>query len=141
MLFTKKVCLNELSGLVLSGVEFNKLIEGTNLKFYKLTYLDEVHNDYEFKTGINKDILEFQPEGECLPGGIYFTESEFLSNWHGDHFWKRLVTIPPEAQVKIENNKMKANVLILSEREKIEEIKEEINDEEKDMRINAKSLG
>jgi hypothetical protein len=37
-------------------------------KFVKLTY----------ETGLNIDHLEFNPTGECKPGGIFFTDQNKL---------------------------------------------------------------
>lgn len=99
---------------VYSGIEFNKLMKDT--KFYKLTNFGELHNGFQFKDGLNIDTVEFRPVGECKAGGIYFTEENKINRWAGIHRYYRMVTIPDDARVYVENNKFKADKLILGAR-------------------------
>ena len=41
-------------------------------EFYRLTNNEECHNEFHYETGINTDILPFNPKGECKSGGLYF---------------------------------------------------------------------
>ena len=110
--------LNNFSGVTLSGKKFNELFAGK--KFFKLTNEEENHNNYQFKTGLNIDKIPFDDQCECCPGGIYFTEKSKKSRWtkYGSAVMKyeRAVIIPDDAQVHIENNKVKADRLILGDR-------------------------
>lgn len=99
---------------VYSGSEFNKLTAGTT--FYKMLEESECHMELQYKPGLNVDFRPFYPYGECRPGGLYFTEAEHV----GEHFESiytkyRIVTIPDDAQVYVEEKKFKADKIILSE--------------------------
>jgi len=110
--------LNELRGFNLTGLQFNKLVAG-KLKFIKFTNQNENHNGFQFKTGLNVDTVPFTNYSECQAGGIYFIEKKYMISWAGSHTWQRTVTIPDDAQVRIEDSKIKADKIILSEREPI----------------------
>ena len=109
---------------VLTGREFNE--KYVDKKFVKLTNKEEKHNGYEFKSGLNVDTKQFYPYGECQPGGIYFCDWERLPIWlnyNGNRMcYMRLVTIPDDAQVYKEEDKFKADKLILGERQEISEL-------------------
>jgi hypothetical protein len=45
---------------------------GTNMRFYKLTNKKETHNNFLYKSGVNIDILPFNPNPTSRPGGMYF---------------------------------------------------------------------
>ena len=55
---------------VISPVEL--LVEYPDGEFYRLTNEKECHNNFQYKTGINTDILPFNPSGECSPEVCYF---------------------------------------------------------------------
>ena len=108
----------------LTGREFNEKYQ--DKKFVKLTNESEKHNGYQFRTGLNVDTLAFNPSGECEPGGIYFCELDKLWMWmdYSDYlmYYARLVSIPDDARVYEEEDKWKADRMILGERRKIEEV-------------------
>jgi len=110
--------LDKLRGVNLTGLQFNQLVAG-KLKFIKFTDQKENHNGFQFKTGLNIDTVPFTNYGECHAGGIYFTEEKYMNSWKLWHVWQRIVTIPDDAMVRIEKNKIKASKIILSEREPI----------------------
>ena len=103
---------------LLTGAIFNQ--QYLNKKFVKLTNQLENHNGYQFQTGLNIDSIPFNPQGKCNPGGIYFCLFEDLQLWLNyidqEMFYIRLVTIPDDALVWTEQNKFKADRLILSDR-------------------------
>ena len=103
---------------VLNGIDFNRTYPSA--EFYKLTNMEELHNDFQFKTGLNIDIHEFNPTGKCTKGGIYFTDKCNLGRWIEYNckimFWIRKVMVPNDAVVYIEYNKFKSNMLFLEER-------------------------
>ena len=105
---------------LMTGKEFNKRYG--HKKFYKLTTASENHNGLQFKTGLNIDVHKFNPENEC-EGGIYFSETRKIGLWYNSTgelcVYYREVTVPDDAMVYIEHNKVKANKLILSERKSL----------------------
>src|SRR5579872_4112143 len=107
----------------ISGIKFNELFN--DITFVKLTNQDENHNGFKFHDGLNIDKLQFNPIGTCLPGGIYFTDIKLAWNWiHYDNknmTYMRKVTIPNDARVYIEEDKFKADKIILSPREVIDD--------------------
>ena len=108
-------------GNVLSGAQFNEIFH--NVQLFKLTNDTEYHNGFQFDDGLNIDTVKFTPKGSCEPGGIYFTEEKWIWKWicyrQQIMIYIRGVTIPNDAQVYIEENKFKADKLILGPREKI----------------------
>ena len=52
-----------------TGKEFNEINKSV---LWKLTNIDEIHNSFVFKTGLNVDTIKFNPLGESELGGIYF---------------------------------------------------------------------
>lgn len=108
---------------VLTGRRFNEIFK--NYSFVKLTNVTEKHNNFQFQDGLNIDTAKFNPIGECNSGGIYFIMSTHAYEWtHYNNnvmIYIRHVTIPDDAQVYVEQYKFKADKLILSQREKINE--------------------
>jgi hypothetical protein len=105
----------------MSGEQFNEQYK--NKTFVKLTRKNEIHNGFEFKTGLNIDFIEFNPTGQCKAGGLYFTDIDIMYKWlhYNDEYmeWMRFVTIPMDAQIYVEDSKFKCDKFILSEREEI----------------------
>ena len=44
----------------------------TNNHLYRITNEEEIHNGFQYKTGLNTDHIEFSPKGVCSSGGLYF---------------------------------------------------------------------
>jgi hypothetical protein len=111
---------------VLTGKKLNELFPKT--RFIKLTNIVENHNGFRFKTGLNIDDKKFNPNKECGPGGIYFTDIDNLPYWtcYGHRYTEmkycRVVTLLPRSKVYIEDRKLKADRLILSERIEISDL-------------------
>src|ERR1700688_2020827 len=104
-----------------------------NHTFVKLTNKKEIHNGFQFKTGLNIDTNEFNPYGECSKGGIYFTDINTLVLWL-DYNEEPMVNIryvdfPEDVKIYEEKDKFKADKIVLSERYLIENIKEWNNKE------------
>ena len=112
--------------VVLSGKDFKREYKGH--QFVKLTNGDEYHNGYQFQTGLNVDSIPFAPQGSCQAGGIYFCLLQNMSMWldyaRSPMVYVRWVTIPDDALIWVEKNKFKADMVILSERQKIGDLKE-----------------
>ena len=89
------------------------------LCFFKLTNQRELHNDFQYTTGLNTDHLSFDPTGECSPGGLYFfdqTQLKYFFQYTNGIKYIRKVTFPKDAQIYCEEHKYKCHQLILGER-------------------------
>lgn len=112
-----------------AGKRFVRFCKGTaaarrrvqNMNYYKITNEEEIHNRMHYKTGLNIDVLPFNPSGDYEKGGIYFSREDILASLNYGT-WIRKVTLPEDAQI-YENpgtpKKWKADKVILGEREKI----------------------
>jgi len=92
------------------------------MNYYKITNENEIHYKMAYKTGLNVDVLPFNPSGNCERGGIYFSREDILTFLdYGP--WIRKVELPEDAKV-YENpgspKKWKADRVILGERRKID---------------------
>jgi len=112
-------------GKLYTGAEFNK--EHAGVRFVKLTYENEVHHDFQFKDGLNADILPFNTVFDKSAGGLYFCRFDqalewLFFSWSPLH-WYRFVEIPDDAKVYVEDeNRIKANKIILGTRQPIENL-------------------
>lgn len=93
-----------------------------NTKFFRITNEKELHNGMQYKTGINEDILPFNPTSTCSSGGLYFFADYQMHTYKKyviDPYYIREVTFDGLEDVLIydEGDKIKANKFILSERE------------------------
>jgi hypothetical protein len=96
-----------------NGENFNKMFK---LDFYKILKDDLIHNNYEFKHGLNIDTIKFEPYDESKYGGIYFTEIDKIGHWL--NYTENLkyiakITIPNDAKVSVETNKFKADKIFI----------------------------
>ena len=103
-------------GCCYDGKTFNGLVKHT---LYRVTNEEENHNDFQYNTGLNVDILKFQPSGECKAGGLYFFDRSQVTKYL-DYvdcgYWVRKVEIPDDALVYVENNKYKADKFVLHDK-------------------------
>ena len=83
-------------------------------EFVKLTFDDDINNDYHFKEGLNIDIHPFNND-ECEKGGFYFCRYKDLNFWFrryfNAHLWR--VKIPEGEKVIDFGIKLKAHKIIL----------------------------
>ena len=89
--------------------------------FLKFTNKEEMHNGYQWRTGLNKDHLKFRRSGPCGPGGLFFCELHDLYYWagHSDAMWVRVVHPQLDGegkQVLQLQNKWKAHSVVAEER-------------------------
>ena len=116
--------------MLLSGIEFNQKYKDIN--FYKLTNESEIHNGFQFKDDINEDTIPFNAHGSCTPGGIYFTEESKIGMWtyyNGSEMkFIRKVTIPDDTKIWVEEDKFKADIIVLGTRILIEDFVETYDD-------------
>ena len=91
------------------------------MNYYKITNKDEKHYGMTYKTGLNVDVLPFNPSGDCKNGGIYFAREDILGFLdYGP--WLRKVTIPNGEPVYDNPGKpvkWKSHRVILGKRERI----------------------
>ena len=66
-------------------------MEFHNLEFFKITNEQETHHGLTYSTGHNIDPLPFISSGSCIPGGIYFTTRNHISNFYNFGVWIRKV--------------------------------------------------
>ena len=45
-----------------------------NKTYYKVTNKKECHHDFQYKDGPNELVGKFALVGDCVPGGLYFTD-------------------------------------------------------------------
>lgn len=104
----------------MSGEVFKGLFPILSTQLFKLTNEEEIHNGFQFKDGLNIDTVSFNPQGECQPGGIYFTDIDNLPTWtnykNTDMKYARKVLLLDESVIYIEKGKYKANEIFLEER-------------------------
>jgi hypothetical protein len=49
--------------------------------FFRLNHANNKHFNFKYKSGLNVDINEFKPEGQCSGGGLYFSKLEKLNQF------------------------------------------------------------
>ena len=115
------------SGTEISGRELNKNLDGVPL--LKFTNDTDIHNGMKYLTGKNKDVVEFDPSGQCKQGGIYFTTLDyFMTHINSCGEFARSVHIEDDARVYVEHTKLKCNKIILGPKKpKTELLKELFN--------------
>jgi len=106
---------------VVSGETFNNLYNGT--RFYKILKSDLTHHNFRYKMGLNIDTVPFNPIYSCHRGGLYFCE-ESKVHLYIDLYGNNLaqITIPNDARVYVEQDKFKADKLIIEEITQIEHV-------------------
>jgi len=109
------------------------------MNYYKILNEEENHRGLQYKTGLNIDPVEFNPSGDCEPGGIYFASKDILAFLsYGP--WIRKVTLPKDAKVYKSPRileKWKADKVILGKRYKIAaKTIQKLIDEGVDLKIN-----
>jgi len=95
-------------------------------EFYRLTNEEELHKKILYKTGINTDILPFNPKGECEPGGMYFfhiSQLHMYKKYCSDIEFIRKVSFTENSKIYVERDKFKTNEFVLGEREIFDEQK------------------
>lgn len=118
--YIKSLSLNDYSYNSLSGVKFNKLF--SHIPLYKITEENEIHNRMKYEDGLNIDINQklFGMDSQLFAYGIYFSDDP--KTWSRMYdcdinvCYVREVTVPDNARVIIEKDKVRADKVILGER-------------------------
>ena len=59
------------------------------MKYYKIVNSKDGHYGLKYHEGYNEDPLDFNPNGDCEPGGIYFASHHILCFLHnGDSVYE-----------------------------------------------------
>ena len=105
-----------LVNMELSGKDFISFHNQTNTKFYKFLNGDLTHFGFTYGIGLNIDTVPFDPSGNCKSGGLYFCEKSkchLYWRFYGEKI--AIVEIPDDARVYIEDNKFKADKIIIKD--------------------------
>jgi hypothetical protein len=88
-----------------------------NKLFFKITNAKENHNGFQYVDGLNILDKEFQEEGSCVEGGLYFTDVQHIFDFLDYGIYLREIILPfndPNFKcVKDKTNKWRANMMIL----------------------------
>lgn len=88
---------------------------GYDIVFVKFLNYDMKHHNFNYKLGLNEDILQFNPSGTCQPGGLYFTNNYDMQTWK--HYGELVAEIElcEDAMFYVENcrTKYKTNKFII----------------------------
>lgn len=89
--------------------------------YYKITNQNEIHHGFKYKTGINTLTEPFSPktEGECVPGGLYFSNKRRLHNWYNYGVYIRKVRIPTDTQMVKLDEKYRADKIYINRRHRL----------------------
>jgi hypothetical protein len=106
----------------ISGKEFNEIFKDRIFCKFLNNNLRNRHFQYVEKSlNINTD--KFLPSGKCLGGGLYFFDFIYFEEYSYDYGNRiSIVTIPNDARVYIEEKKIKADKIYLSETYKVDNI-------------------
>lgn len=93
----------------------NSLKEYSPNDFVKLTYKDNINNDFQFREGLNEDIYPLNTREECARGGFYFCRFKDVLQWFRRYqdcnLWR--VKIPEGEKVIDYGSKLKARKIYL----------------------------
>jgi hypothetical protein len=94
------------------------------MTYLKITNKLENHKGLQYQTGLIEDIIPFEPEGSCVPGGIYFSDEKNILTFLDYGEWIREVTIPSDAEMvqDSQGDKWRASKVILGERLSLSEV-------------------
>ena len=95
-------------------------------KYFKVTNKEEIHRGFVYKTGLNILDKPFEYGGSCVPGGLYFTTLEEIPEFYSYGCNLREITLPtddPDFEMMPDENKFRANQIILGEKHSLLDIK------------------
>lgn len=117
--------LEDLENQTITGKQLKEIIG--DMPLLKFMNNNDRHFEMTYKTGVNKDVIEFDNTGCCSSGGIYVTtlgHSHNYSNSYGD--FARRVHIDDDALIYIESSKLKCNKVTLDEKKLKDELMDEL---------------
>ena len=96
--------------------------------YYKITNKKENHRGFQYSDGLNILIDDFNndPNQSCCKGGLYFTDAANIFEFLNYGIYLREITLPTSDQnfctVKDNNNKWRANMIVLGERHELSNV-------------------
>ena len=81
-------------------------------EYWRLTNKEENHHRFQYRDGLNVDVLPFNPKGRCEPGGLYFFDREhlhFFPKYVQEPYYIRKVTLLPDSRVYTMTDTMKTD--------------------------------
>jgi len=79
---------------------FNYLVN-TRVKFLRSNL---THHCFKYKEGLNVDYIQFNPTGNCKPGGLYYTDLIHMDYYSGFGTKLAYVEVPDDAKTYQESN-------------------------------------
>ena len=103
------------------------LVHGRDLpkELYKILKPNMKHFNYQWREGVNIDVLPWNPSGSCEPGGLYFTTIDQLHNYAQNPYaqcWVGRVTLDDNEEVWQEQGKWKAHRVFLEEPVRVKDL-------------------
>ena len=95
--------------------------------YFKITNSAENHHNFQYVNGLNvlKDKFNDDPSESCCPGGLYFTNAENIFKFLDYGIYLREITLPtenPDFRLVADDDKWRANMIILGERRDLSNI-------------------
>ena len=89
--------------------------------YYKITNKNENHHGFQYVDGLNilTDDFNNDPNQSCCKGGLYFTDADNIFEFLNYGIYLREITLPtldPNFCMVKDNNKWRANMVILGKR-------------------------
>ena len=90
---------------------------GKTCKFRKCLNNELTHWNFQYKIGLNEDIILFNPSGSCKSGGLYFTIIENVNKFLDYGLNIAVIQLCPDAEFYIDpiGMKFKTNKFIIKE--------------------------
>ncbi len=92
----------------------------TKYIYYKITNAEENHYGFQYTTGLNVLKSNFNTDGSCVGGGLYFTKIKYIFRYLSYGIFLREVHLPLDNDFQMisdpHNNKWRANMIILGKK-------------------------
>lgn len=102
-------------GLTYGVPTFLSHFKGGNL-FFRWMNRKKNHRGFQYKEGLNVDVLKFKPSGSCKQGGLYFASLSTIDKWrrYGECGSFHLIALPSDEIVYVDGqDKFKVHSFIL----------------------------
>ena len=84
-------------------------------QYYKVLNEKFNHYGFQYTLGLNVDVIDFNPRGDCEPGGFYYTDADHLVEFLYLGCYIAEIEVPADAKVykSPRNNKWKADKIVI----------------------------
>lgn len=113
------MCVDTFLDFEVGSVITGKELKATGYKFYKIINEKNNHNGMSYKYGWNVDILPFATDGECVPGGIYFTDERHILSWCDFGYTIREITVADDEPVYVGEGKFRAHKVFMGKKQSL----------------------